>query len=96
MDPTSYTLFKAPVQSDTLAIVHYLHSLGKAGVLPRACVERNWPAWVLQLPSIETCDGRRFVGLHACTAFFESAHDVPHVLASALAFKAQHPGYRVR
>ena len=91
-----YTLFKNPVQLDTLAIVQYLHSCGVQAE-PAQCIERCHPAWVTQLPSIEDhTTGERFVGLIECERFYERLSGKgPGLLTRALAFKADHPEYRI-
>ena len=91
-----YTLFKNPVQLDTLAIVQYLHSCGVKAE-PSRCIERCHPAWVTQLPSIEDdTTGERFVGLLECVHFYERLSDrSPNLLTHALAFRAEHPEYRI-
>lgn len=92
----SYTLFKNPVQPDTLAVVQYLFHLRAPAVpLPSACVERNHPAWVTRLPSIETADGARYHGIDGCVAFFEGQTGIDGLLAKALDFKARNPSYRI-
>lgn len=91
-----YTLYKNPVQLDTLAIVQFLHSIGVRAE-PSRCIERCHPAWVTQLPSImDDTTGEVFVGLHECERFFEQMSGRgPGLLMDALAFKAEHPEYRI-
>lgn len=92
-----YTLYKNPIQLDTLAMVQYLHSLGVKANLSR-CIERCHPAWVTQLPTIvDDVTGEVFEGLHECERFYERISGRgPGLLLEALAFKAEHPEYRIR
>ena len=69
-----YVLHKHPMQIDTLRIVRWLHHHG-IPMLPTRCVERNHPAWVRELPAIET-RSERYVGLDACIAFYEECSGV--------------------
>jgi hypothetical protein len=49
----SYILYKKPIQLETLYIVQYLYYL-RIICIPKCCIERNYPIWVNDLPSIET------------------------------------------
>jgi hypothetical protein len=91
-----YTLYKNPIQLDTLAIVQYLHSLGVRAD-PSRCIERCHPAWVTQLPTIlDHVTFEMFEGLRECERFYERISGRgPGLLLEALAFKAAHPEYRI-
>jgi hypothetical protein len=90
-----YVLYKNPIQIDTLAVVQYLYYNGK-DVLPSACIERNHPDWVTELPAIETYDGIRYVGIWECMRFYEHVTAVRGVLEKALVFKESNPEYRIK
>jgi hypothetical protein len=90
----NYILYKNPIQLDTLAIVQYLHSLG-CNAQPRLCIERGHPAWVTELPSIETSGGQRYIGFDQCIQFYESLSGRSDLLADALAFKDKHRYFRI-
>lgn len=89
-----YTLYKNPVQLDTLSIVQYLHFCGQR-VTPTCCIERNHPSWVTQLPSIETSVGDRYIGLEQCTLFYEAVSGKSNLLNEASVFKTNNPHYRI-
>ena len=67
---TLYVLYKNPIQPNTRKAVSYLAGLGY-NVHPTIIVERNYPSWVTQVPSIETGTGDRFVGWDRCLQFWE-------------------------
>lgn len=90
----TYVLHKAPLQLDTLEIVQYLHYIGKS-MSPITVCERNHPHWVSALPSIEDCNGMRFVGLDACVTFWQTHCNESNLIAKASSFKQQHPHYRI-
>ena len=81
---------------DTLAIVQYLDSLGKR-IQPVHCIERNYPTWVADLPSIEIVHGgHKFVGLDACCTFYENVSGVSNLLGKAMTFKLENAEYRIQ
>jgi hypothetical protein len=90
---TPFVLHKSPLQLDTLAIVQYLHSIGRP-CTPAACVERNHPVWVHELPSIETATAR-YVGIGSCLDFWQKESGVDNLLEKAIAFKDWYPGYTI-
>jgi hypothetical protein len=90
----TYILYKNPIQQNTLAVVQYLHSRGQE-LLPAVCIERLHPDWATELPSIETGDGERFVGLQRCMEFYERSTGIKNLYHKAMAFNEQNPGYRV-
>lgn len=90
----NYILYKNPIQLDTLAIVQYLHSCG-CHAQPKYCIERGHPAWVTELPSIETDGGQRYVGLDQCIQFYEHVSGRSDLLKDALAFKETKRDFRI-
>ena len=86
----TYVLFKNAVQLDTLAVIRYLHSrhAPQVSVAPTTCVERRWPEWAAHRPSIETADGRRFVGLDECIRFWSdlTGENAATLLADGIEF----------
>lgn len=90
----TYVLYKNPIQTDTLAIVQYLNSLG-IKLLPAYCIELNHSSWVVELPSIEVFGGRRYIGLRECIGFYESVSGERNLLKKALEFKEKNPGYKI-
>ena len=54
----TYTLYKNPIQFDTLSIVQYLYA-NNIVCLPDICIERNHPAWVTQ-PILKTTTQMKF------------------------------------
>lgn len=88
-----YTLYKGPIQLDTLAIVQYLHSRGIA-LQPGLIVERNYPNYVTQLPSILYM-GQIYSGVQQVVAFYESMSGISNLLVLATDFKRNNPTYRI-
>jgi hypothetical protein len=90
-----YILYKQPIQYETLYIVQYLHSLG-IHVIPKYCIERNYPLWVLECPSIHalTTD-KKYIGLNACVLFYEEVSGITDLLQKSIQFKQLHPEYRI-
>lgn len=89
-----YILYKHPVQLDTLFVVQYLHHLGY-DILPEYCIERNHPSWATDLPSIETIQGDRYIGLDECISFYETQTNQTDLLQRSSAFKQSNPNYRI-
>ena len=90
----TYILYKNPIQTDTLAIVQYLHS-HEIKMMPTHCIERNHPGWAVELPSIETTDGKRYIGLNQCVEFYQRATGKNNLLKEALVFKQENPDYKI-
>lgn len=91
----SYTLYKNPIQLDTLAIVQYLHSIG-TDMRPQKIIERLFPEWVTELPSIEeTYSGTQYVGMQQCVQFWEQQSGVTQLQQKAAKFKHDYPNYRI-
>lgn len=90
-----YTLFKNPVQLDTLAVIQYLHHLGK-DLRPSSVIERNHADWVTELPSIkDEGSGSTYIGINDCMKFWEEHSQTTNLLHSALSWKAFNPNYRI-
>ena len=90
----TYTLFKHPVQPDTLALVRFLASIG-IRLLPIMCIERNHPPWAIaNLPCIEDSSGRRYVGYTECVLFMEKVSGVQDLHEKAQLFVLANPTYR--
>ena len=64
----AYTLYKAPVQLDTLAMGRYLHSVG-VDARPARIVELGHPAWAAPLPAVELAASGEACVLEAAAAF---------------------------
>ena len=97
--PRRYTLYKNPVEIDTLAVVQYLASCGVL-LCPTCCIERNHPKWAHRLPSIKCDDdGKQYVGLDECLEFFAlygTNDESPWVLLQkARKFKEDNPKFRI-
>lgn len=91
-----YTLYKNPVQMDTLAIVKYLYYIGKP-ILPTVIVEHGWPEG-LELPCIfdhQAC--KLYQGIEECLKFYEhETGEDAGLLDRALQFVNANPTYRIR
>ena len=95
-DRAAYTLFKNPIELDTLYIVQYLHSLG-INMVPIIIIERSHPATVVELPCIfDHVSGSYHNGLKACVHYYEKKSDESSLLERAHAFKLVNPDYRIR
>ena len=90
----SYILYKNPIQYDTLYIVKYLHYLG-INIIPTCCIERNHPEWVKELPSIETVEKERYIGINECIYFFEKKTNIDNLYNKSYEFKNMNPNYRI-
>lgn len=72
-----YVLLKKPIQKETLKIVRWLNAQG-INAQPARIVERNYPEWVTELPSIEVIETEeRHVGLRECIAFYQRLARLP-------------------
>ncbi len=91
---TIYILYKQPVQLDTLYIVQYLYYLG-INLQPNTIIERNHPAHIINLPSIE-CNGKLYSGLDECISFYETYSNIQNVLVLSREFKRQNPKYTIK
>lgn len=91
----TYILYKSPIQSDTLWIVRFLHSLGE-DAKPVCVLERNHPSWVVDLPSISDLDGERYVGFDNCVVFFEKKYGISHLLQRTAEFRSMNPEYKLQ
>ena len=90
---TMYTLYKNPIQPDTLDIVQYLASLG-VNLQPSSIIERGHPPEVLPLPSIvDTEKMLLYRGLEGCVQFYEDQSGIQGILQKARLFKAKNPNY---
>ena len=90
-----YILYKNPTQLDTLYIVQYLYYMG-VKLTPRYCIERNHPCWVSELPSIETSNGEKYIGLESCIAFYEENSGIINLLYKSKQFKELNPKYCIK
>lgn len=97
-------MYNQPIQTDTLVVVQFLHhhlrgrttSPDGHKVTPLYCIERGFPPWVQELPTIENKkNGDVHQGLDACVRFFESETGERDLLRRVLAFKDENPGYRI-
>ena len=90
----SYTLFKNPVQLDTLAIVQYAKACGK-DVTPMLTIERNHPLSITALPAIQ-CGSEQYVGIDECVRFYEIHTGIDDILQKALIWKDVNPHFHTR
>ncbi len=65
-----YVLYKNPIQLDTLACVQYLFSKG-IDARPSYIVERNYPTFCTDLPTIKSENGDCYIGLFQCLGFYK-------------------------
>lgn len=90
----TYILYKNPIQLDTLYIVQYLHSIG-INIIPKYCIERNHPKWATELPSIETKNGQKYIGINACIHFYTQISNIENIMEETQKFKKKNPEYRI-
>ena len=94
MFPRRYTLYKQPIQTETLAIVQYLYHEGY-NALPTVIIERCIPKQ-LELPCIYDYETNELhEGLDACIAYYEQNTSIVDLAAKATAFKEANPSYRI-
>ena len=91
----NYVLYKNPIQLDTLYIVKYLY-YNEIKLIPKYCIERNHPSWVIVFPSIETDEGERYIGLESCIAFYEKTSGINNLYSKSTLFKELNPKYCIR
>ena len=89
-----YTLYKNPVQHDTLMIVQYLHSIG-IDARPSVIYEREYPPYVRVIPSIIDFSGKMWEGNDGCRQFFETCFEQTDLPQKADQFCKNNPGYRI-
>jgi hypothetical protein len=90
----TYILYKNPIQLDTLHIVQYLHSID-INIIPKYCIERNHPKWVAELPSIETSNGQKYIGINACIHFYTRVSNIENIMEKTETFIKKYPEYRI-
>ena len=89
-----HILYKNPEQYDTLAIVQYLHYIGKPNE-PSSCIERGGPPG-LQLPSIFDLEtGRWYMGILNVVDYYEKYSEIKYLLYLAEQFKKEKPDYTI-
>lgn len=90
-----YTLYKRPIEMDTLAIVKYLYSIDKP-FLPTVIVERAWPEGI-KLPAIyDHRNNLLYEGIDGCVRFYEiTTGEATGLLDRAVHFMNAHPDYRI-
>jgi hypothetical protein len=90
----AYVLYKHPIQYDTLNIVRYLHSIGKSNE-PLHCIERNYPDWVLELPSIKELNGATHIGFENVVKYYENVSGITDLLEKVNIFKTNNTNYTI-
>ena len=89
-----YILFKNPIQLDTLAIVQYLY-YHKIVFLPNEIVERNYPDFITELPTI-VYDKKIYSGLKHVVELYEQISGINNLLQKAIQFKKENPKYTIK
>ena len=88
-----YTLYKNPIQLDTLYIVQYLH-YKNIMFLPSIIIERNYPNFVTELPTINY-KNKIYNGLEEVISLYETISGIDKILEKAIEFKNQNPKYTI-
>ncbi len=92
---TTYILYKHPEQYDTLAIVQYLHYIGKSNE-PDTCIERLPPSLNIPLPSIYDMRNHKWwYGIENVIKFYENYSNIDNILEKAQEFKKNNPNYTI-
>ena len=89
-----YTLYKNPIQLETLYIVQYLH-YKNIMFLPSIIIERNYPQFVTELPTINY-KNKIYNGLVEIISLYENISGIDNILEKAIEFKVQHPKYTIK
>ena len=89
-----YTLYKNPIQLETLYIVQYLH-YKNIMFLPSIIIERNYPQFVTELPTINY-KNKNYNGLVEIISLYENISGIDNILEKAIEFKVQHPKYTIK
>ena len=89
-----YTLYKNPIQLDTLYIVQYLH-YKNIMFLPSIIIERNYPQFVTELPTINY-KNKNYNGLVEIISLYENISGIDNILEKAIEFKNQNPKYTIK
>ena len=89
-----YTLYKNPIQLETLYIVQYLHSKN-ISFLPSMIIERNYPEFVTELPTIYY-KNKMYKGLEEVISLYENISGIENILEKAMEFKKQNPKYTIK
>lgn len=88
-----YTLYKHPIQDDTLAIVRYIDHKKYMGV-PIICVERNHGIEDNALPAIHDHDTDVwYYGIDNVVSFYQKMTGLKDILHRAMKFHKRHPDY---
>lgn len=88
-----YILYKHPIEIETLYIVQYLYSIN-IDIRPKFCIERNHPNWVI-LPSIQTTEGEKYIGIKECIYFYEKYSNINDLLYKSMLHKELNQYYRI-
>lgn len=89
-----YTLYKNPIQMETLAIVQYLYH-NNIFILPTVIVERNHPDGII-LPAIYDHKlNTLYEGIDECVKYYEIRSGISNLLENAQMFKEQNPQFRI-
>lgn len=89
-----YTLYKNPIQLDTLYIVQYLY-YNKIMFLPSNIIERNYPHFITNLPTI-IYNNNVYSGLTEVISLYENISGIDNILEKAIEFKKQNPKYTIK
>jgi hypothetical protein len=93
MSTVRYTLYKKPIQLETLEIVQYLNSVGIICV-PETIYECNYPHYVTELPSI-LYKNTLFSGMASVIDFYEQVSEIQNLKELSSKFKIDNPEYRI-
>lgn len=89
-----YTLYKRPIQLETLHIVQYLHAYGIT-LLPDTIVERSFPSCITELPAIY-CENQWYMGLSQVLVFYETKSGIQKLSEKAEEWKKENPRYTIK
>jgi hypothetical protein len=89
-----YTLYKRPIQLETLHIVQYLHACC-IPLLPDTIFERGHPLCITELPAIY-CENQWYMGLNQVLFFYETKSGIKNLLEKAEEWKKKNPRYTIK
>jgi len=89
-----YVLYKNPIQLETLHIVQYLYQ-ENVHFLPSIIIERSYPIFVTNLPTILYNDNL-YIGLDECIKLFETYSGIDNLLQKSNEFKILNPKYTIK
>jgi len=77
-----------------LNIVRYLYTKG-FDIRAKIIVERNFPSFVTEFPTLIMSDGNILGGLNAIVKYYENQTNIEHLIEKSTLFDQLNPDYRI-